>query len=154
MSRKPCFGKEWEDNDPVCDECIDEYACKDVFLRRRRQKGSSAGGKGGGFSPNANQADYGYRTNKNYILPAEGEHPAARIGKNMASGAISAMGGEVCVFFQEWRFPFMPPPGAAPVQEEEVEAAPPPRSKTKIAKKVPKKSLMDDDDDLIDVDLD
>lgn len=149
MGRKPCFGKEWETDDPVCDECIDEYACKDVFLRRRRQKGAAVGSKGE-FSPNANQADYGYRTNKNYILPADGEHPAARIAKNMASGAISAMGGEVCVFFQEWRFPFSSRGVPAPVDQD---PDPPPKTEPP-KKKVAKKVKIDDDDDLIDVDLD
>lgn len=149
MGRKPCFGKEWERDDPVCDECIDEYSCKDVFLRQRRKSGASVGSKGG-FNPNANQADYGYRTNKNFILPAQGEHPAARIAKNMASGAISAMGGEVCVFFQEWRFPFSQREDR-PAQDSPPPAEPPPTKKKKV--KVAKK-LHVDDDDLIDVDLD
>lgn len=148
MSRKPCFGKEWETDDPVCDECIDEYSCKDVFLRRRRQKGASVGSKGG-FSPNVNQADYGYRTNKNYILPADGEHPAARIAKNMASGAISAMGGEVCVFFQEWRFPYQQAMEPSP-EEPPIEAPP----KTKQAKRRVTKKTKIIDDDFMDVDLD
>jgi len=153
MSRKPCFGKEWEHGDPVCIECIDEYSCQEVFQKKRRQGGAGAGSRKGGFSPNANQADYGYRTNKNFILPAPGEHPAARIGKNMMSGAISAMGGEVCVFFQEWRFPFT---GQAPTEEPDlVDDAPPPKAKSKKTKqKVAKRTIVDDDDDLMDVDLD
>jgi hypothetical protein len=145
VSSKPCFGKEWERGDPVCVECIDEYNCEAVYKRKRGRR-ASAGTKGGGFEPNANQADYGYRTNKQHILPADGEHPAARIGKNMAAGAISAMGGEVCVFFQEYRFPFVKKSPVREVEEVEPEK---PVAKKRVAKKKPI-----DDDDLIDVDLD
>jgi len=160
VSRKPCFGKEWEGDDPVCDECIDEYSCKDTFLRRRRQQGAGIGvaPQRGGFNPNANQVDYGYRTNRNYILPAPGEHPAVRVGKNLISGAFSAMGGEICVFFQEWRFPFSQKEPTKPQPEEPPPPPPPPKSGiTGDSIKQPTKrklSVTEDEDDLMDIDLD
>ena len=118
-----------------------------------------------GFKPNANQVDYAYRTNKKYLLPAEGEHPAARLGKNMASGMLVGIFGEGCAFFQEWRFP---PRSVdrrkfdrlSPKEQEmfmewlrkqsKEEDSPPPIRVAKRREVIEE----DDDSDLLDVDLD
>lgn len=162
MGSRGCdgYGREWEKGDPVCIDCPDEYSCRDRTLKRkrlaaeRRSKPSSSGSAAGGGS---NRGVYSYPTNTRYLLPEEGESPAARIGKNMLAGGLSAMGGEIYAFFQEWRWPFTPAAKEEPTQNEkpktEPKPQPKPKSKPKVAKKI-KVENFDDDDDELDIDLD
>jgi hypothetical protein len=68
------------------------------------------------------------------------------------------MGGEICVFFQEWRFPFSQKEPMKPQPEDPPPPPPPPKSGiTGDSIKQPTKrklSVTEDEDDLMDIDLD
>lgn len=170
MGSRGCdgYGKEWEKGDPVCLDCPDEYSCRDRTLKRKRlilekRKNKASGGSdtvGGG----SNRGVYSYPTNTKYLLPEDGESPVARIGKNMLAGGLSAMGGEIYAFFQEWRWPFQPAPAEAPKADEEPKPKekekptqqskpkPKPKPRQKPAKRIVVNDF--DDDDELDIDLD
>jgi len=169
MGSRGCdgYGKEWEKGDPVCLDCPDEYSCRDrtlkrkrLILEKRKSKASSGDTVGGG----SNRGVYSYPTNTKYLLPEEGESPVARIGKNMLAGGLSAAGGEIYAFFQEWRWPFKPTPVEKPKAEEErpkpkakPTQQPKPKPKPKPRHKPAKRIVVDDfddDDDELDIDLD
>lgn len=118
MGKKRCYGREWESAHPLCKDCLEEYECQDICLGNKRRRTSARSSSKGEFLPNENQVDYSYRTNKHFILPAPGEHPAARLGKNMLAGLLSSTGGEFCCFFQEYRFP---PKAEEPVEVGQTE---------------------------------
>lgn len=163
MGRRGCdeFGEGWEKADPVCDECPDEYTCRDRTLRKARlvKKKTKVTSSS---QVSANRGTYSYHTNMKYLLPAEGESAFHRILMNMVAGALSAIGGEIYAFFQEWRWPYItkvlelpeakPEPMAEPAKEN-VKASPKPKSKpkTKVAKKI---KVEDFEEDEFDFDLD
>lgn len=168
MGSRGCdgYGQEWEKGDPVCLDCPDEYSCRDRTLKRKRliqekrKSKVSGSGSGNAVGGGSNRGVYSYPTNTKYLLPEEGESPVARIGKNMLAGGLSAMGGEIYAFFQEWRWPFMPAKTEQPAEKEK-EPEPKPKP-TQQAKPKPKKqkparriAVEDfDDDDELDIDLD
>ncbi len=104
----------------------------------------------------ANRVSYSYQTNPRYVLPAEGEPAFQRIIKNAVAAAFSAIGGEIFVFFQEWRWPFSPPALPGKVQGDDEEDEPEevrPKVKSSVAKKI-RINDADEDDDDYDFDLD
>ena len=133
------YGKDWEEDDPACDSCNRRSSCKQLTLGKLRKKKSKV----------ASRTSYSYHTNPTYVLPAEGESALSRIIKNGIAAALSAIGGEIFVFFQEWRWPFTPAlPESTQVEEDE-----PPKRTLKVAKKIQVNDI-DYDFDEDDFDLD
>jgi hypothetical protein len=164
MGSRGCdeYGTGWEKGDPVCDECPDEFSCRDRTLKRKKlilEKRRSA--KSSGPSTSSNRGVYSYHTNMKYLLPEEGESAWHRILKNIIAGALSSIGGEIYAFFQEWRWPFKPPePTALPEPKPEPLSEPakssvkssPKSKRPQVAKRIRVKDL--DEDDEFDFDLD
>jgi len=164
MGSRGCdeYGTGWEKGDPVCDECPDEFSCRDRTLKRKKlmiEKRRSA--KSSSAPTSANRGVYSYHTNMKYLLPDDGESAFHRILKNIIAGALSAIGGEIYAFFQEWRWPFkpaepvaLPEPKPEPLAEPAKESVntPPKPKKQRVAKKIGVRDL--DEDDEFDFDLD
>ena len=137
------YGKEWEEDDPACDDCSRRNSCKRLTLGKTNNKKPKA----------ISRAPYSYHTNPTYVLPFEGEPALSRILKNAIAAALSAIGGEIFVFFQEWRWPFTPPTPSLP-SSTQVEDKEPPKKTLKVAKKIRVNDIDDDYDDDDDFDLD
>lgn len=174
MGSRGCdgYGKEWERGDPVCTDCPDEYSCRDRTMKRRRlamERKQSGATNSVVSSPSSSQGSYSYSTNTKYLLPADGESPFMRLFLNMLASALSSLGGEIFVFFREWRWPFKPPELPTPKPAPELEKpkpkpkptpeskpapkpAPKPVTRPKVAKKIEVTDF--DDDDELDIDLD
>lgn len=142
------YGKDWEDDDPACDDCEKWVSCKRLTLERKRKKKKSKAEKAPSFADLSNRITYSYHTNPRYVLPAEGEPAFERIIKNAVAAAMSAIGGEIFVFFQEWRWPFRPPAPTEKTQDEEDNSGvEEPKKHSKVAKKVRSNDPDDEDDD-------
>ena len=166
MGSRGCdgYGKEWESGDPVCLDCPDEYTCRDRTLKRRRlhekqkrerepevgrdYKGVMAAGKW------ANRSIYSYPTNTKYLLPEDGESAVSRISKNMLAGGLSAIGGEIFAFFQEWRWPFTKASSAKPAETPRPQPTQAEKPKPRPIPKPSKRIAVEDFDDELDIDLD
>lgn len=108
-----CFTK-FDPGDLECDACTVDSMCieaQDDLERRRgfrnrtivRPAHQSTGVQQTGSSLSSSQM-FGAPPCREEVVPREGEHWMSRLGKNMASGALSAAGTEVAYFFKYWRF--------------------------------------------------
>ena len=103
-----CFS-DWSAGDPECEACTAEAMCIESqdSSSRRKQYGSvpvkSTPPQPPAPRPSSGQL-LGAAPTREEIIPREGEHWMTRLGKNVASGALSAAGTEVAYFFKYWRF--------------------------------------------------
>jgi hypothetical protein len=156
MGSRDCdgYGKEWESGDPVCRDCSDEYTCRDRTLKRERlheKRRPKIDRSDTTTSGRSNHSIYSYPTNTKYLLPEDGERAIFRIIKNMLAGGLSAMGGEIFVFFREWRWPFTKPSRTKPIEAPRPQ--PTPVEKPQSAKSS-KRIAVEDFDDELNIDLD
>ena len=119
--RKPkCFGEEYDGEDSEClrecsfrEDCYKEWShAYYVEEARKPARFVRAGGKSAPSTP-ARPTQYTKPLevlSYNEVLPFVdmGEPWHSRLGWNMVSGALSAMGLEVHVFFKHFRFPPKP----------------------------------------------
>jgi hypothetical protein len=164
------YGKEWEEGHPYCVDCPDEYTCRDRTIKRRRlEKQQRPASTTSSSTVSGSRSTYSYTTNKTYLMPMPGESPFSRIIKNIISGMISAFGGEVYSFWQEWRLPpdqpimqIIPrapqqlppserPPSIEAPKREEVQEKQPEHKTIRVAKR-PTISVSDDLEDYDDLD--
>jgi hypothetical protein len=109
---KDCFGIEWEEGDNCCEACKEEIHCKDVTMRsknERRSPSPSPAYRPQAYYPSQSQ-NFGevsrtYSVNRMYLTPLDEETWYDRLAKNMLSGALEGVGGEMMIFFKHYKFP-------------------------------------------------
>lgn len=109
----------WEAGHEECDKCRVEGMCMDIqeAIERGEHPTSIQSAKNAPVrtdrtwsdksrpAVNKGSVSLGGPRKKYEILPYQGENPLTRLGKNMASEALSAAATEVALFFKVWRFP-------------------------------------------------
>lgn len=102
-----CFS-DWSAGDPECEACTVEGMCIESkeSAPQRKQYGSvpAKTTQPAPRPPSSAGQLLGAPPTREEIIPREGEHWMERLGKNVASGALSAAGTEVAYFFKYWRF--------------------------------------------------
>ena len=99
-----CYGDEWENGDPSCDDCSFEMRCRRKFLTQHKKKQRSKVAK-----KTRTIEDEALDEAESYDglvdrMPRDGEHWVERVAKNSAAGMLSAFGREIMLFFRKWRW--------------------------------------------------
>lgn len=102
MSDHPCYGRSWELDDDECNECDHEVSCRKLTLGRRKSKPARKIVPRSVDDEAMEEASVADEIMDR--MPRDGEHWGERIGKNVASGMLSAMGREIMLFFKKWRW--------------------------------------------------